>query len=62
MTLYSEDPNAFGPESMDIFEIFARQCTMVLVNASLYEEAQRTINELWAAKHAENGDPEVPTI
>ena len=61
VTLYSEDPNAFGPENMDIFEIFARQCTMVLVNASLYEEAQRTISELWAAKHAEDGDPEVPT-
>lgn len=49
ITLYSEDPGAFGEETFDILDIFARQSAMVLVSASLYEEAQRTIHELWEA-------------
>jgi PAS domain S-box-containing protein len=49
ITLYGDDPEAFAPDILDIFEIFARQCAMVLVNAALYEEARRTIEELWAA-------------
>ncbi len=52
ITLYSEDPGAFGEETFDILEIFARQSAMVLVSASLYEEAQRTIHELWEANKA----------
>jgi PAS domain S-box-containing protein len=48
ITIYSDKPDAFGPEIFDIFEVFARQCAMVLVNAALYEEARNTIQELWA--------------
>lgn len=47
ITIYSDRPDAFGPEIFDIFEVFARQCAMVLVNAALYEEARSTIQELW---------------
>jgi PAS domain S-box-containing protein len=47
LTIYSDRPDAFGPEIFDIFEVFARQCAMVLVNAALYEEARNTIQELW---------------
>jgi transcriptional regulator with GAF, ATPase, and Fis domain len=49
IALYSGNPADFGPETFDILEIFAGQCAMVLVNASLYEEARRTIQELWQA-------------
>ncbi len=50
VTLYSESPSAFGPDTFDVLEIFARQCTMVVVNTALHEEAKRTIQELWAAR------------
>jgi PAS domain S-box-containing protein len=49
ITLYTEDPAVFNPESFEILEIFAGQCAMVLVNAALYDEARRTIEELWKA-------------
>lgn len=49
ITLYSEDPAVFNPGSFEILEIFAGQCAMVLVNAALYDEARRTIEELWRA-------------
>lgn len=52
LTLYSEDPAAFSRETFDILDIFASQCSMVLVNAALYEEAHRTIQELWKANEA----------
>ncbi len=44
--VYSTHPNAFGPDTIEVLEIFARQCAMVLVNASLYDEAKRYIEEL----------------
>ncbi len=49
ITLYSEDPVTFDPGSFEILEVFAGQCAMVLVNAALYDEAHRTIEELWKA-------------
>jgi PAS domain S-box-containing protein len=49
ITLYSGDPADFDPGSIEILEIFAGQCAMVLVNAALYDEARRTIEELWQA-------------
>ena len=49
IALYSEDPAAFDPGTFEILEIFAGQCAMVLVNAALYDEARRTIEELWKA-------------
>ena len=49
ITFYSEDPGVFSPQALEILEIFARQATMAVVNASLYSEASRTIHELNAA-------------
>lgn len=49
LTFYSSDPEAFGTETMEVLEIFARQATMVVVNAALYEEARKIIGELSAA-------------
>jgi GAF domain-containing protein len=55
ITIYSDDANAFTSEIFDIFEVFARQCAMVLVNAALYEEARNSIHELWAANEKLKG-------
>ena len=55
ITLYSGDREAYGPPIYPLLEVFARQCSMVLVNASLYEEAQRTIHELWEANERLQG-------
>lgn len=46
LTVYSSNSNAFDPETIEVLEIFARQCTMVLVNAGLYNEARQYIEEL----------------
>ncbi len=46
ITVYSANPNAFDPETIEVLAIFARQCTMALVNAGLYAEAKRSIEEL----------------
>jgi len=48
LNLYSADPDAFGPETVEVLEIFARQTTMVIVNAALYQEARRTVEALLA--------------
>lgn len=46
LTLYSADENFFTPYQLETLEIFARHATMAIVTASLYEEANRTIQEL----------------
>jgi PAS domain S-box-containing protein len=46
LTLYSTTPDAFDAQALSGLEIFARQATMAVVNASLYEEAKRIIEEL----------------
>lgn len=46
ITLYSGEPNAFAGEMAGLMDIFGRLATLVLVNASLYEEARGTIQEL----------------
>ena len=46
LTLYSNDENAFTPHTMETLEIFARHASMAIVTASLYEEANRTIQEV----------------
>lgn len=46
--VYSSDPEAFQTKSLELLEIFAREATMVVVNAGLYEEAKRSIEELAA--------------
>ena len=53
LTVYSSKPNAFDPETVEVLVIFARQCAMALVNAGLYDEARRYIEELLrASQHA----------
>lgn len=49
LVLYGGRPGDFGPETHELVEIFARQAAMVIVNASLFDEAKRTIEELEAA-------------
>ncbi len=49
LSVYSGDPDAFGPDTLEVLEIFARQCTMAIVNASLYAEARRSIEDLITA-------------
>lgn len=44
--LYSENEEAFTPYEVETLEIFAGHLTMAIVTASLYEEANRTIQEL----------------
>ena len=46
LTLFSRDPNAITPFAMETFEIFARLAGMTVVTASLYEEANQTVQEL----------------
>ncbi len=49
LVLYGGRPEDFGPETHELIEIFSRQAAMVIVNASLFDEAKRTIEELEAA-------------
>lgn len=44
--LYSDSADGFSPERMEMFETLARSATMMVVTASLYEEANATIGEL----------------
>jgi PAS domain S-box-containing protein len=46
LLLYSEDLDAFAPNRLETLNIFVRHATMAVVTASLYEEANKTINEL----------------
>ncbi len=52
IAIYHEQESAFGPESLEIFDIFARQAAITVVNASLYEETKRAIEELEATNEA----------
>ena len=44
--LYSDSLDGFSPERMEMFETLAMSATMMVVTASLYEEANETITEL----------------
>jgi len=57
LTLYSADPDAFAPEMLEVLQIFARQATMLLVNAALYQEARRTVEALLSAAHPDGEPP-----
>ncbi|MEW5764741.1 MAG: PAS domain S-box protein [Acidobacteriota bacterium] len=46
VTFYSGESEAFSPEEVEVLEIFARHATMTVVNAALYEEARRSIEDL----------------
>jgi PAS domain S-box-containing protein len=46
LALYSEDEGSFTPLELETLHIFAGHLTMAIVTASLYEEANRTIQEL----------------
>ena len=52
IVMYHGDPMGFDSWTLDTFEIFARQATQVLVNASLYNEALSTIRELIESREA----------
>ncbi len=43
---YSDSPDGFSPERMETLEALARPATMTVVTAALYEEANKTIEEL----------------
>lgn len=43
---YSDSPDGFSPERMETLEALAKPATMTVVTAGLYEEANRTIEEL----------------
>lgn len=46
ITFYSEDPLGFPPDSAEVMGLFARQTVLALVNASLYQEARESVEEL----------------
>lgn len=46
LTLYSDDETVFAPDVMETLELFSRHAAMAVVTASLYEEANRTIQEV----------------
>lgn len=48
LALYGAEADTFTPLRLPVLEIFARQATMTIVNAALYEEAKQTIEELGA--------------
>ena len=52
LALYSGSEEAFGAGGTEVLEIFARQAAMTVVNASLYDEARRTIHDLQALNEA----------
>jgi len=49
LVLYGGRHDDFGRDTHELIEIFARQAAMVIVNAALFDEAKRTIEELEAA-------------
>lgn len=46
LTLYAKDEKSFNSYSMETLEIFARHAAMAVVTASLYEEANKTVQEV----------------